>query len=99
MIKSNYEFVLEVIKSYEMENVLEDFKNRFVEGENISREDYLDFCYKYVDDSSEGYYIDLNWEWIESGGDDDLINKLDNGDESWRSKYYVKDWIDDEDER
>ena len=97
MIKSNYEFVLEVIKSYEMENVLEDFKNRFVEGENISREDYLDFCYGYVDDSSEGYYIDLNWEWIESGGDYNLINELDNGDDNLRNKYYGKDWIDEYD--
>jgi hypothetical protein len=72
MIKSNYDFVLEVIKSYEMEKVLSDFKDRFVEGENISREDYFDFCGNYVDDVSEGYYIDLNWKWIESGGDWDV---------------------------
>ena len=45
--------------------------DRFVEGENISREDYNEFCWKYVDDVSEGDYIDLNWKYIESGGDEE----------------------------
>jgi len=69
MIKSNYDLVLEVIKSYEMEKVLSDFKDRFVEGENISEEDYFNFCERYVDDVSEGYYIRMNWKYIVSGGD------------------------------
>lgn len=73
MIKSNYYFVLEVIKSYEIEKVLSDFKDRFVEGENISKDDYWDFCWNYIDDISEGYDIDLNWKWIESGGDWDVF--------------------------
>ena len=94
MSKSNYELVKYVFESYEMDFVLEDFKNEFVEGENVSREDYMRFCSKYVDDSGEGYYIDLNWVFIESGGDWDLINKLDSGDDSWRNELndYDEDW-------
>jgi hypothetical protein len=87
MNKSNYDLVLRVFKSYEMDIVLEDFKNSFVEGENISRKDYVIFCSKYVDDAGEGYYIDLNWKFIESGGDLELINRLDSGDDSWRDEF------------
>ena len=76
MSKNNYYLVLEVFEYYEDENVLSDFMDRFVEGENISREDYNEFCWKYVDDVSEGYYIDLNWKYIESGGDEDVFNEV-----------------------
>jgi hypothetical protein len=77
MIKSNYDLVLEVFKSYEVDIVLEDFKNSFIEGENVSREDYNKFCWKYVDDLSEGYYIDLNWKFIESGGDWSVFDEVE----------------------
>ena len=87
MNKSNYDLVLRVFKSYEMDIVLEDFKNSFVEGENVSRKDYVRFCSKYVDDSGEGYYIDLYWKFIESGGDWELIDRLDSGDDSWRDEF------------
>jgi hypothetical protein len=87
MSKNNYYLVLEVFEYYEDENVLSDFMDRFVEGENISREDYNEFCSKYVDDAGEGYYIDLNWKYIESGGDWELINRLDSGDDSWRDEF------------
>ena len=68
MNKNNYNLVLEVIKCCD-EEVLEDFKNRFIENENISKEDYEEFCYEYISDGNDGYYIDLNWKFIESGGD------------------------------
>ena len=68
MNKNNYNLVLEVIKCCD-EEVLEDFKNRFIENENISKEDYEEFCYEYISDGSDGYYIDLTWKFIESGGD------------------------------
>ena len=57
----NYDFVKEVIESYEMEDVLNDFKETFKEGEDISYKDYYDFCYKWIDDVSETYYINCNW--------------------------------------
>jgi hypothetical protein len=81
MNKSNYDLVLEVFKSYEMDFVLEDFKNSFVEGENISREDYNEFCWKYVDDVSEGYYIDLNWKYIESDGNMSVYDEVEEEEE------------------
>ena len=68
MNKNNYNLVLEVIKCCD-EEVLEDFKNRFIENKNISKEDYEEFCYEYISDVNDGYYIDLNWKFIESGGD------------------------------
>lgn len=73
-MKSNYDLVLEVIKSYEMDFVLEDFKNEFVEGKNVSEKDYYSFCNKYVDDVSEEYDIYLNWKFIESGGDESVYD-------------------------
>jgi hypothetical protein len=74
---NNYDLVLEVFKSYEVDIVLEDFKNSFIEGENVSREDYNKFCWKYVGDLSEGYYIDLNWKFIESGGDWSVFDEVE----------------------
>jgi len=69
MNKSNYDLVLYVIESYDDEKILDDFKSRFVEDENINEEDYIKFCYEYISDGNDGYYIDLNWKFIESGGD------------------------------
>ena len=83
-MKSNYELVLEVIENYEMENVLNDFKDRFVEGENISRKDYNEFCFKYVSDCSEGFYINWNWRYIESGGDESVFNYEDINDYNFK---------------
>ena len=83
-----YEWVLNVIESYEDEEVLNDFKERFEEGEDVSKEDYFDFCGNYVDDMSEGYYIRKNWEYIMSGGDmsvfdEDGEEEEDEDDECW----------------
>jgi hypothetical protein len=74
MIKNNYDLVLEVIKNYESERILNDFKIIFIEGENISKEDFWNFNYKYIDDISEEYYIKLNWKYIESGGDESIFD-------------------------
>jgi hypothetical protein len=64
-----YEWVLEVIESYEDEDILNDFKDEFEEGMDFSFDEYCDFCSRYVDDCSEGYYIRKNWEYIISEGD------------------------------
>ena len=75
-MKSNYDLVLEVIENYDNEDMICDFESRFVKGENIDRKDYNEFCCKYISDSSDWYYIDLNWKYIESGGDEDVFNEV-----------------------
>ncbi len=73
MKKSNYDLVLEVIESYEDEEILNDFKSKFEVGKNISKKKYFEFCNFYVNDTSEGYYIRLNWKYIMSGGDENVF--------------------------
>jgi hypothetical protein len=74
-MKSNYELVLEIIKSYDDEDILNDFKSRFIVNENVSKEDYFKFSEEYSNDSGDYYYISLNWDYIESGGDGGVFNK------------------------
>ena len=57
----SYDYVKEVIESYEDEDILNDFVDEFKVGKDISYEDYFNFCYKYIDDMSETYYIKCNW--------------------------------------
>jgi hypothetical protein len=75
MKKSNYNLVLEIIKSYERENILNDFKNEFKEGKNVLKKDYFRFCEKYIGDCSEYYYIKLNWKYIRKGGDENVYDE------------------------
>jgi len=81
MKKSNYDLVLEVIENFEDLFVLEEFKNEFKEGENISEKEFVMFCKRYMDDMSELYYINLNWKYIESGGDDSVFDESDDEEE------------------
>lgn len=57
----SFEYVKEIIESYEDENVMNDFLETFEEGKKISYEDYFKFCEKYFDDMSETYYVNCNW--------------------------------------
>ena len=57
----SYDFVEEIIESYDDEDILNDFKSRFEEGKDISYKDYYEFCIEYIDDVSEVYYIKKNW--------------------------------------
>jgi ribosome assembly protein YihI (activator of Der GTPase) len=57
----DYNYVKEVIESYEDEDILNDFLDKFEEGKEIKYKDYFDFCYNYIDDMSEVYYIKCNW--------------------------------------
>ena len=75
-MKSNYELVLQIIESYENEEILNDFKSKFKVGENIKKKDYMLFCIEYMDDISEMYYIKLNWKWIKKGGDDSVYDNM-----------------------
>lgn len=73
--KNNYELVKEIIESYEMDSILNEFVKVFKVGENIEYKDYYNFCMKYVDDMSEVYYIKLNWKYINSGGDESVYDE------------------------
>jgi hypothetical protein len=59
--RHSYDEILEVIKSYEDKNMLNDFINEFPQGKGISRNDYEQFCMQYVDDMSEQQYVQANW--------------------------------------
>jgi len=70
--KASYEDVLYIIDSYEEEEVLNDFKAKFPEGEPISKKDYSDFAIDYIDDMSEVGFIQANWISI---FDEDVFDK------------------------
>ena len=55
----SYEDVLDIIDSYEDEEMLNDFKVEFPEGEPISKNDYSDFILD--SDISEIIYIQADW--------------------------------------
>ena len=57
----DYNYVKEVIESYEDEEILNDFLNEFEVGKDIIYKDYFEFCYNYIDDMSETHYIKCNW--------------------------------------
>ena len=70
------------------EVVMNDFYNSFKEGVEVSKDEFFDFCGKYIDDCSEFYFVRLNWEYIISGGnnyvyDDSFILDEDEDDECW----------------
>ena len=57
----NFDFVKEIIESYEDEEILNDFLKEFEKDKEIKYKDYFNFCYNYIDDMSETYYINCNW--------------------------------------
>jgi ribosome assembly protein YihI (activator of Der GTPase) len=57
----DYLYVKEIIESYEDEEILNDFLEKFEVDKEISYGEYYDFCYNYIDDMSETYYINCNW--------------------------------------
>ena len=75
MKKNNYDLVLEIIESYEKEEILNNFKSEFKVGKNIKKRDYMLFCKKYIDDMSEIDNIKLNWKYIRKGGDESVYEE------------------------
>jgi hypothetical protein len=71
---NNYNVVLEVIESYEDEDILKDFKSKFKINKYISECDFYEFNMEHISDMSEEYYIKLNWEYIKSG-DESVFNE------------------------
>jgi len=78
MSTNNYNLVLEIIESYDNVNILNDFKDEFPVNKNIRKNEYLNFCMNYIDDGSEMYYINLNWKYIKSGGNESVYDELNN---------------------
>jgi hypothetical protein len=68
----SYEDVLEIIKSYEDESILNDFLSEFPKGKSISRADYSNFATSLVDDGSEMNFVQANWISI---SDPDIFKK------------------------
>ena len=71
---NNYNVVLEVIESYEDEDILKDFKSKFKINKYISECDFYEFNMEHISDMSEEYFIKLNWKYIESG-DESVFNE------------------------
>jgi hypothetical protein len=67
-----YNDVLNIIDSYEDENILNDFKAEFPKGKPISKKDYSDFAIKLIDDMSEVGSVQANWISI---FDEDVFKK------------------------
>jgi hypothetical protein len=59
--EASYNDVLDIMKSYEDESVLNDFKAEFSEGEPVNKKDYSDFAITLIDDMSEVSFIQANW--------------------------------------
>jgi hypothetical protein len=57
----DYNYVKDIIESYEDDEMLDDFLNEFEVDKDIVYKDYLDFCYNYIDDLSEIMFIENNW--------------------------------------
>ena len=76
MKNSNYDLVLKIVKSYEAEDILNDFKGEFEEGSDISKSEFVEFFNRYIDDMSETYYIGLNWKYVNSGGDESVYDEM-----------------------
>jgi hypothetical protein len=76
MKNSNYDLVLEIVKSYEAEDILDDFKSEFEEGSDISKSEFVEFFNRYIDDMSEVYFIGLNWKYVDSGGDEGVYDEM-----------------------
>jgi hypothetical protein len=69
----SYKDVLDIIDSYEDEKIKSDFEARFPKNKNISKKDYFQFAYDYIDDMSEIDYIKANWVSLT---DEDIFEKV-----------------------
>lgn len=77
MEKGNYDLVLEVVEFYDDEEIMDDFKNEFKEGENVSKKSFVEFFNRFIDDMSEVEFIKQNWKYVESGGDWSILEDDD----------------------
>jgi hypothetical protein len=59
--QASYKDVLSVIEDHEDDDMLDNFKAEFPEGEPVNKEDYMSFTLKFIDDMSEAAFIKANW--------------------------------------
>lgn len=77
---SNYNLVLEIIETFENYLLDEKFRNEFKPEQNVTKEQFYSFCEEYINGMSSNMkkyykgYIDKNWKYIESGGDDSVFD-------------------------
>lgn len=73
--KSNYELVKEVVRMCDEKRIENEFLEEFKVGENVSKERFISFFERFFDGYGDEYeYNELNWEWVESGGDYSIFN-------------------------
>ena len=70
--EASYKDVLNVFEDYDDDEILDAFKSEFAPGKPITKKNYLDFAYNYIDDMSEVGYIKANWVSI---FDEDIFEK------------------------
>jgi hypothetical protein len=70
---SNYLLVKEVINVVNVKELSKEFNEKFKEGDNISEKEFKEMCGKYISEGGESYYINLNWKYIMSGGDNEIL--------------------------
>ena len=79
--QTNYDLVLQIVKSHEDDDVLNDFNNAFQQGQNITKDEFFNFFEQYMDDMGELSDIEKNWKFVESGGDYSVFDDEDGYDE------------------
>jgi hypothetical protein len=70
-----YNLALEIAKSYEDDEILQDFLSTFPVNKFISKQDFGDFFSQYIEDISDWFYINQNWKYVESGGDESVFDE------------------------
>ena len=68
----SYDEVLDIIRSYEDEGLLNKFNSTFPSTQSVKRDEYVKFLTSYIDDMSEMDYIKANWVSLT---DDDIYEK------------------------
>jgi hypothetical protein len=72
---SNYKLVLDVVESYDDEDIMKDFLETFPKEKNISKDEFFKFFEDWADDASEYHYIKLHWKYVKSGGDESVYDE------------------------
>jgi len=65
----SYDDVEDLIRTYEDEKILNDFRQEFSHQSHISKDEFFEFNERYYDDMSELTYTENNWEYLITGDD------------------------------
>ena len=61
---ASYDAVEVLIRTYEDENILNDFRQEFSHQPHISKDEFFEFNERYYGDMSELTYTQNNWEYL-----------------------------------